>query len=69
MKHVAIVLGTSRSDGNTRKLISLIENKLENRRVGCRLFILNEFQISPFDYEHKNLNDDFLPMIHQLLSY
>lgn len=30
---------------------------------------LDDYDISPYDYEHRNKNDDFLPLINKILSY
>ncbi|WP_159653080.1 flavodoxin family protein [Vibrio atypicus] len=61
---VAVVLGTSKSDGNTRKLV--------NEFVRCSeavLFDLSERDISFYDYEHHNRFDDFLPLIAELSEF
>lgn len=64
MKNTVIILGSSNSHGNTRKIINefLIHHP-------ARLIDLNQYKISYFDYEHKNQNDDFLPLITDLLKY
>ncbi|MFM8490444.1 MAG: NAD(P)H-dependent oxidoreductase [Candidatus Methylopumilus sp.] len=59
-----IIFGSSRSFGNTRKVIDDI---LGSSEIG--LFDLNNFDISPFDYEHRNQSDDFIPLIEKLLAY
>ena len=59
-----IIFGSSRSFGHTRKVIDDI---LGSR--GINLFDLNNFDISPFDYEHRNSNDDFIPLIEKLIEY
>lgn len=60
----AIIFGSSRSFGNTRKVIDDI---LGSSRI--ELFDLNNFDIGHFDYEHLNCNDDFIPLIKQLTAY
>ena len=60
----AIILGTSRQDGNTTKLVNLYQEK-----VKADLFNLNDYVVSPFDYNHLNKDDDFLPLIKELLCY
>jgi multimeric flavodoxin WrbA len=59
-----IIFGSSRSFGNTRKVIDDILGS-----SGIELFDLNHFDISPFDYEHLNRNDGFIPLIEQLIAY
>ncbi|HHX8566559.1 NAD(P)H-dependent oxidoreductase [Vibrio sp. RM-44-3] len=62
--NIAVILGTSKTDGNTRKLVdSFVEQS------GAKLFDLTNFNISFYDYSHENKNDDFLPIIHELLSF
>ncbi|EHK6028840.1 MULTISPECIES: flavodoxin family protein [Vibrio] len=62
--NIAVILGTSKSDGNTRKLAdSFVEQS------GAKLFDLTNFDVSFYDYSHENKNDDFLPIIHELLSF
>ncbi|EKA7364747.1 flavodoxin family protein [Vibrio parahaemolyticus] len=62
--NIAVILGTSKSDGNTRKLTdSFVEQS------GAKLFDLTNFNVSFYDYSHENKNDDFLPIIHELLSF
>lgn len=62
--NIAVILGTSKPDGNTRKLAdSFVEQS------GAKLFDLSNFNVSFYDYSHENKNDDFLPIIHELLSF
>jgi len=60
----AIIFGSSRSFGNTRTVIDDILGP-----SGIQLFDLNNFDISPFDYEHRNQSDDFIPVIQELIAY
>ncbi|MCG6451534.1 flavodoxin family protein [Vibrio parahaemolyticus] len=61
---IAVILGTSKSDGNTRNLVeSFVEQS------GAKLFDLSDFNISFYDYEHQNKNDDFLPIMHELSGF
>ncbi|WP_373943500.1 NAD(P)H-dependent oxidoreductase [Vibrio chagasii] len=61
---IAVILGTSKSDGNTRVLVgSFIE------KSGAKLFDLSNYIISFYDYEHNNRSDDFLSVIHDLADY
>lgn len=59
-----IIFGSSRSFGNTRKVVDDILDS-----AGIELCDLNNFNISPFDYEHRNQSDDFIPLIEKLLAY
>ncbi|MFW1086153.1 flavodoxin family protein [Vibrio parahaemolyticus] len=62
--NIAVILGTSKSDGNTRKLADSFVDQ-----SGAKLFDLSNFNVSFYDYSHENKNDDFLPIIHELLSF
>jgi multimeric flavodoxin WrbA len=58
------IFASARRDGNTGKLIDWIAGELD-----IDIIDLGEKNISPFDYEHKNINDDFLPLLDELLTY
>ena len=58
------VIGSARRDGNTGKLVDLISRELD-----IEVIDLNTKNISPFDYKHKNYDDDFFPTIKHLLKY
>ncbi|VAX38270.1 hypothetical protein MNBD_UNCLBAC01-2044 [hydrothermal vent metagenome] len=60
----AIILGTSRKNGNTSQLVDVF---LQNTKAD--VFNLSDFIMSPFDYEHNNLSDDFLSLIDKVLNY
>lgn len=64
MRKTIAVIGSSRRNGNTGKLIDLIADELDIEVIDLGLK-----NISPFDYEHKNINDDFLPLMDYLLKY
>lgn len=58
-----IILGSSRSKGNTSKIVEniAINNDLD-------VIDLNNYKISFYDYESKNKEDDFLPLIKSLIE-
>jgi multimeric flavodoxin WrbA len=64
MSNTVAVFASARANGNTKKLIEWISNEL-----GTHVIDLSEKNISPYDYEHKNLNDDFIPVINEILQY
>ncbi len=64
MNKTIAVLGSSRRNGNTGKLIDWIAEELN-----IEVIDLDLHNISPFDYEHKNIDDDFLPLMNRLLNY
>lgn len=61
--NTAIVMGSSRSKGNT----FVVANQLA-LEVNADLYDLNQFQIMPFDYDNQ-YQDDFQSLIDTLLSY
>lgn len=58
-----IILGSSRGDGNTFQIASYLKKKLEFDLVD-----LTQYQIQPFDYSHKNQEDDFLPLLRNIID-
>ena len=64
MKRSIAVLASSRRQGNTGKLIDWIADELQMEVVD-----LGSKDISPFDYEHKNIGDDFLPTLKHILEF
>ena len=58
-----IILASSRKNGDTAKLTDKL------MRIGYFDRIdLNDYNISYYDYEHKNIDDDFLKLIRQLID-
>ena len=58
-----VILGTSRSDGNTRAAVKQV---LGGKPV--ELVDLSEMGIGAYDYHHANRTDSFLPLIERLVS-
>ena len=64
MADTIFLLGSSRSDGNTFKTVmKLMAGEM------CQILDLNDFNVTPFDYEHRNEKDDFEEVITVLLGY
>ena len=62
-KKVVIIFGSSNSSGNTRKIVDrLIKD------TPWDLVDLNTKNIGYFDYEFKNQNDDFIPLMENLVQ-
>ncbi|MFZ6654964.1 flavodoxin family protein [Undibacterium sp. TJN19] len=59
-----ILLGTSRSTGNTCQLAHAISEKIQ-----ARVIDLNDYEIASYDYEFKNQGDDFLALITEVMRY
>lgn len=64
MNKAIAVFASARRNGNTGKFIDLIANKLD-----IQIIDLLEKNISPYDYDHNNINDDFIPVMNQLLAH
>ena len=58
-----IIVGSSRSDGNTSK----IANKI-SKQINADIIDLKDYSISYYDYESKNIEDDFLTLIKSVLE-
>ncbi len=58
-----IILGSARSDGNTRKVVDFI-----SENFGFDLIDLNDFHINYFDYDNNHSEDDFLPLMKRISS-
>lgn len=61
---IAVIIGTSRLDGDIVNCIKVISEK-----VDMQIFDLSDLDISFYDYEHRNKDDDFLPLVTELLSF
>lgn len=59
-----IIMGSSRSDGETRKMADALAGHTDSKIIDLR-----EKKISYFDYEHQNLDDDFFPTMEEILQY
>lgn len=58
-----ILQGSSRSKGNTHKIVSFVKD-----RVGFDIIDLKTKHVGAFDYEFKNRNDDFMPMMKEIVD-
>ncbi len=63
MKRI-IVQGSSRNNGNTNKIVKILNEYLE-----FDLIDLSNCKIGQYDYENKNKNDDFLATIRKIVEY
>jgi len=60
----AIVVGSARNRGNTEQLSLEVASQMP-----ATLFNLSDYKISPFDYEFNHIDDDFLMLMKELLSF
>lgn len=58
-----IIQGSSRSKGNTNKIVNYIQKK-----TGFDTIDLKQNEINSFDYDFKNSNDDFLSIIENIVN-
>ena len=58
-----IIQGSSRSTGNTNKIVHYVE-----QRTGFDIVDLSLKLIQPFDYDFKNYDDDFIPLMRQIVQ-
>ncbi|MEG2102102.1 flavodoxin family protein [Flavobacterium sp. FlaQc-28] len=58
-----IILGSSRKNGNTTKIVDEIAKEHHIDVVN-----LSDYNISYYDYESKNIEDDFLPLIKKIIE-
>lgn len=58
-----IILGSSRSQGDTFHIVQKLTETGD-----FDLIDLNEYDISYYDYDHKNQDDDFLPLMKKLIE-
>ena len=63
MDKAVIILGSSRSNGDTFKVVSKIKEFLS-----CDIIDLNSYHISYYDYNHDNRGDDFMPLIKEIIK-
>ena len=58
-----IILGSSRKNGNTTKIVDEISKESQIDVIN-----LSDYNISYYDYESKNREDDFLPLIKGIIE-
>lgn len=63
MKKGVIILGSSNSNGETKKIVAFV-----SKRMNYPIIDLRTKNISEFDYEFKNRNDDFHPLIKNIVN-
>ena len=58
-----IIQGSARGDGNTNKISKYIKEQ-----TGFEIIDLSTKNIGAFDYKFKNKDDDFMPLINEILD-
>ncbi len=64
MNNPIIILGSSRSFGETRKAVDLI---IGDRNI--KIVDLRDLNISLYDYEHNNKDDDYIPLMEEVIEH
>ena len=64
MNSTVAVFSSSRSNGNTERLLSSVASK-----INIDIIDLSEYTFSEYDYDHKNQDDDFLPLMNKVIAY
>lgn len=60
----AIVFSSSRAEGDTSKIVQYLVGQST-----ATLFDLSQYCISYYDYDHRNRDDDFLPLMSELIEF
>lgn len=64
MNDIVAIFASARSNGNTKKLMDRINNELD-----INIIDLSDKNISAYDYQHRNNNDDFISVMSEILTY
>ena len=62
-KRAIILQGSSHSFGNTHRIVTEVKDQ-----TGIEIIDLKTKEIGQFDYEFKNRDDDFLPLIREIVD-
>jgi len=62
MAKISLIFGSSRSNGNTSKLVDELLYK-----TGAECYDLNDYAIGYYDYEYHNADDDFIPLMQNMV--
>ena len=63
-KSTLIIFGSSRGDGNTRKVVRFLEEQID-----ADFMDLSDYRFSEFDYDYKNADDDFIGLAERMTQY
>lgn len=58
-----LITGSARKDGNTLHMANALAAK-----TGWHVINLSDYLISPYDYDHNNTGDDFLPLMQTITA-
>jgi len=63
MKKTVIIQGSARSDGHTATVVSYLKEKVNADVIDLKLL-----DFSYFDYQHRNRNDAFIPLMKKIVE-
>ncbi|MDI9310102.1 MAG: flavodoxin family protein [Limnohabitans sp.] len=63
MEKTVIIVGSSRKNGNTTKIVDAVSSQ-----ANVEVINLSDYNFSYYDYENKNRNDDFLPLMKEIIQ-
>ena len=58
-----VILGSSRQDGDTAAVVERLSAKTD-----CKVINLSDYNISYYDYNYANRDDDYLPLMRDILD-
>ncbi len=61
---ILIIQGSARKNGDTNKIVNYIQEKID-----CNFIDLKNYVISNYDYHSNNKEDDFLPLMREVVEY
>ena len=61
---IIIIQGSARKNGNTNRIVNYVQEEIE-----CDFIDLKEYAISNYDYNSYNKEDDFLPLMREVVEY
>jgi multimeric flavodoxin WrbA len=61
---ILIIQGSARKNGNTNKIVNYIQEKID-----CDFTDLKDYIISNYDYNSRNKEDDFMPLMREVVEY
>ena len=64
MNNTIAIFSSARANGNTEKLLNSLALNTD-----INIIDLSGYRFSEYDYEYRNQDDDFLPVIEKILSY
>ncbi len=61
---ILIIQGSARKNGHTNKIVNYIQEQID-----CDFIDLKNYTISNYDYDSRNKDDDFMPLMREIVDY